>query len=488
MISRRQAASGSGPRSRRAPALAVLTIAAIPAVAPAQVSLSTVVELAQKNSATVRMAQADVQKAQAQWRQARDAFVPSISFGSGLPAFREVGFTGSLPTIWDSQVQSMVFSMPQIRYIQAARMGVQAAQLSLKDAEEQVALDASMAYIELDTVDRELMAAHEQEEDAARSVAIERQRAEAGVDPLSTLLQAQLTAAQIKLKRLHLETRYAKLAEQVATLTGLPVSSITPQHSSIPEIPAISADESPRTIPAIESALAMAHSKEFVARGDNEHQWFMPEIGFGLIYNRNTRLLNNIGSYFVTPPPDHVLPANNFSSGFSIRVPLFNLELHNKAKESAADALRARVEAEQAEHQNDIQIAELTASLRELDARAEVANLKQQIAEKQLKGVEAQLQLGNGAGNSPGAPQQLTPTAEQQAHINERQGYQDALEAFFDLSKARLGLLRALGHMQDWLVPLRSVQQLGDAAGAKSELATTEAIAPEFNPAQDSKH
>ena len=137
----------------------------------------------------------------------------------------------------------MVFSMPQIQYIHAARAALQAAQLSLKDAREQVALDASTAYIELDTVDLELEAARQQEQDAARLVAIEQQRTEAGVDPLSELLQAQLTAAQLKLKRLHLETRAATLAKQLAVLTGLPVGSITPDHASIPEIPAVTADE-----------------------------------------------------------------------------------------------------------------------------------------------------------------------------------------------------------------------------------------------------
>ena len=40
--------------------------------------------------------------------------------------------------------------------------------------------------------------------------------------PLSSLLQAKLTAAQLKLSRLHLETRSATLAKQLATLTGLP--------------------------------------------------------------------------------------------------------------------------------------------------------------------------------------------------------------------------------------------------------------------------
>ena len=433
-------------------ALAGAVLAAVAAVAPAQMSLTTVVELAQKNSAAVRLAQADLQRATAQLAQTRDAFIPSLSFGSGLPAFPEVGFTGSLPSIWDSTIQSMVFSMPQIQYIHAARAGVQSAQLSLKDAREQAALDASTAYMELDTVGRELDAVREQERDAARLVAIEQQRAEAGVDSLDTLLQAQLTAAQLKLSRLHLESRAATLAKQLATLTGLPVGSITPDHASIPEIPAVTGDRAAAPTPGLESAQALALSRQHEARGDEEHLWLLPEIGFGAQYNRNTTLLNSINKYFV----GGYLPANNLSSGFSIKVPVFDWGLHAKSRESAAEALRARVEAEQAQQQNDIQIAQLSTSLREFDALAEIASLKQQIAGEQLKSVEAQLELGNGEGNAPGSPPQLSPTAGQQARINERQKYLDALDAGLQLSKARLNLLRALGHMQDWLDELRT--------------------------------
>jgi len=174
--------------------------------------------------------------------------------------------------------------------------------------------------------------------------------------------------------------------------------------------------------------------------------WLIPEIGFGAQYNRNTTLLNNINQYYARP-----LPANNLSTGFSIKVYLFDAELHARAHESAAEALRAKVEAEEAQRQNDIQIATLNGTVRELDAQAEIASLEEQIAGEQLKSVITQLDSGNGAGSGPGAPAQLSPTAEQQAQIEERQKYLDALDAGFNLSKARLELLRAFGHMQDWL-------------------------------------
>jgi hypothetical protein len=179
--------------------------------------------------------------------------------------------------------------------------------------------------------------------------------------------------------------------------------------------------------------------------------WWLPEVGFGLLYNRNTTLLNNIKDYFAQP-----LPVNNFSTGFSIKVPLFDMGLRAKQHESAAEALRAKVEAEQAQQQDDLQIATLTGNLRELDAEADVASLKQQIASEHLKSVMTELQVGNGQGSAPGAPPQLSPEAEQKARIDERQKYEDALEAGLGLDKARLNLLRALGHMQDWLNELHT--------------------------------
>ncbi|MGP8254041.1 MAG: TolC family protein [Terracidiphilus sp.] len=431
--------------ARLARGAALIALAAAVATAQAQVSLRTAVELAQSNSANVKLAQADLKKAESALSQSRDAFVPSLSFGSGLPAFPEVGFTGSLPTIWDANIQSMVFSLPQIRYIQAAKIGMKAANLNLADAKEQVALDASTAYIELDTINQELAAAHEQESDAGRMVEIEQQRVDGGVDPKSNLLQAQLAAAVVKLHRLHLETRAATLNKQLSTLTGLPVGSIIPSHASIPEIPAVTADEPAKRTPGLESAEMLAQSRARAQEGDQERTWLLPEFGFGAIYNRNTTLLNDINSYYRRD-----LPANNFSTGFSIRVPIFNFEDRDKVKESAAEALRARVEVEQAQQQNDVQIAELSGSLRELDTLAEIAKLKQEIAAEQLESVVSQLELGNGTSGANAQPQ-LSPEAEQQARVDERQKFMDALDAGFDLSKARLNLIRALGHMQDWL-------------------------------------
>lgn len=410
--------------------------------AGAQVSLTTVVDLAEKNSSAVKMAEADLQKAQSALAAAHDAYIPNFAIASNVGYSH--GFPTGQPSVGTASMQSLVLSYSQRQYIKGAHAGIDAANMSLKDAQEQVALETSTTYIELDTVNRELAAAGQQEAYATALVNIEQQRAEAGVDSDLDLLQARLKAAQLKLQRLHLATRAATLAKQIAVETGLPEGSILPDHGSIPEIPALTASDGRHTLAGIDAADDLARSKRFQARGD-DLMWRRPQIGFGAVYNYDSNELNSYSTYYNNFTP------NNVSFGLQITIPFFDFALRAKAKETAAEALRATVEAEQARRQNDVQVVTLNGTLRELDAQAEVASLQQQIAAAQLKTVMAQMESGNGAAAGPNAMPQTSPKTEQLARIDERQKYQDALDAGLALAKARLGLLRALGHMEDWL-------------------------------------
>ncbi len=144
--------------SRQSKPFSAACITLLPALlcAPlcAQVSLRTVVELAQQNSSTVRLADADVKKAQASLAQTQDAYIPNFVIGSQIGYSH--GFPTGQPSVGSATMQSLVLSYSQRQYTKAARAGVEAANLSLKDAKEQVALDASTTYIELDTVNPNL--------------------------------------------------------------------------------------------------------------------------------------------------------------------------------------------------------------------------------------------------------------------------------------------------------------------------------------------
>jgi len=424
--------------------VAVLSALLSPALLSAQISLGTVVNLAQRNSSAVKLAEADFRKAEAVLAETKDVYIPNLVLGSSIGP-PSIGIPSGQPSIANATMNSLAFSFSQRKYVAAAKAGIESANINLKDACEQTALDASSAYIELDSVNRELEVAAEQAGYSDRLIQIEQQRTEAGVEPLSDLLQARLTATQLKLRVLHLQSRASSLVTQLATLTGLPKSSIVTDHASIPVIPEIKTEETGLSTPGITLAQTEARAKQLQARGDAMAAKPYPVIGFGAEYSRNSTLLVDYTYYYQHYKSD------SFSVGFSITIPLFDRSRRAKAKESAADALRATVEAEQAQRQNDIQIASLTGSIRELDTLAEIATLKQQISAEQLKAVESQLQYGNGSGSEPGASPQLSPKAEQLARIDQSQRFIDAIDAGFDLAKARLSLLRALGHMDEWL-------------------------------------
>ena len=172
-------------------------------------------------------------------RRRKDAYDSHRCLRDRASAFPEVGFTGTPPSIWTRPCSRWSSAFRKSTTSLRRGWGCRPPRSSLKDAREQVALDASTAYIELDTVNQELEAARQQEGFAKRLVEIEQQRTEAGVDPLSELLQARLTAANIKLKRdAPGRPRRHIWPSSLSTLTGLPTGSITPDHASIPEIPA----------------------------------------------------------------------------------------------------------------------------------------------------------------------------------------------------------------------------------------------------------
>jgi len=302
-----------------------IVLASAPALLRAQISLSTIVDLAQRNSSAVKLADADLKKAQAVLAQTKDIYIPNFVVGSSIGP-PSIGFPIAQPSIASATMQSLTFSFSQRQYIKAAGVGIRAATLSLKDASEQVALDASTAYIELDTVNREMESAHQQATFADRLMNIEQQRSGAGVDPLSELLQARLKAAQLKLLLLHLEVRAATLVSQLASYTGLPRASIIVDRSSIPDIPTVKAGEPALTTSAVQSAQAEAESRQLQAHGDEIATKIRPQIAFGAQYNRDATSLNNYNLYYSRVNANgqtSKLKADSFAAGFSIQIPIF---------------------------------------------------------------------------------------------------------------------------------------------------------------------
>ena len=432
------------PATRILSALVLLLFAmTLPGAASAQISLSTAVDLAEKSSPAVRSAEANVRKAWATLSETKDAYYPTVDLGSsiGPPPY---GFPLGNPDIYDIDAQSLVLSFSQPDYIRAARVGIHAATLNWKDQQQQVALDVSLDYVELDHDLAEIAALNEENSYAEELVTVEKDRVGAGVDPRVNLLQAQLTDAQVNEKRIQLENDADEMRLKLAHLTGLPLDGLHTDTASIPAAPAIG-DQGPSdkdladNNSGVASAYENARSRFLAAHGD-ERQVNRPSIGFGLKYQRFAKF-QDFASYY------HNFQQNNISAGIQLTFPLYDRSLRAKARESAADAAVAQAQADLGRDKLSEEVLAARRSVREIAAEQKVAEITSELAQEQLKTVDAELTNGPGA---PGA-QPVAPSAAQKAHIDEREKYEDLLDANFSLMKVELNFLRMTGQIENWV-------------------------------------
>jgi len=419
-------------------AIALLGVSA----AAAQISLSSTVDLALQNSTQVRIAAADVQRATAGLSEAKDVYIPNLVTGSSLGP-PSIGFPLGQPSIFNVESQSLVYSFSQPDYIRASHAALKSAQLNLKDNQDQVVLDCALAYIQLDTDNREILSLNEEKIAAENLVRIEHDRLNAGIDSRMDVTKAEITSAQVDIKRLHTEDDASDQQQKLAHLTGLPAASFIPKPASIPPAPDFTgddalADQAVTSNAGVQAAYANAKSKLEISFGD-EKQNYRPQFAFGAEYSRFANF-ENYSEYY-----QH-FSANNFGAAVQVTFPFFDATRRAKARESAAEAHRAQIEAIQAGNQTNEQFVSLRHSLAELKTQQHLAQLQSELAQEQLDAVESELK--NGTGSPTAAP--VTPKDEQLARIQVQERYQDALNADLSLLRAQLSLMRSIGSIQDW--------------------------------------
>jgi outer membrane protein TolC len=428
---------------RLLPGLFLIAVMTVPAVA--QLSFTTVIDLALRNSPQVRMAEADAAKALATLAATKDVYIPAIVGGSALGASYSVPL--SVPTVFSFTASSLAFSDSQRDYIRSARSGLTAANLALKNVREQVAEDAAITYISFDKAQECQVATAEEYGAANKLVTIVQDRLDAGQDTRMELLKAKRTAAQVRLQQLQLDDQAASLRDHLARLIGMSVDNVKTVPGSIPPTTSFSATASASTYPdtpGVEAAFASAHAKQEQAFGDSRYTYW-PQVEFAAQYARISPF-NNVATYY--GPKDSTQPFNYNAIGIGVQIqwPLFDAGHKARARASAADAAHAELEAvylrdQQVEGRLKLQHAET-----ELVAQGDLAAVDQQIAQEELDVMRVQLQMGTGGDGPP-----MSPKDEQNARITERQRYLDVLDAKVKLMQTQINLLRQTGELEQWL-------------------------------------
>ena len=421
------------------------------AEARAQISLSTVVDLALRNDPKVKMAEADVAKAQAALAETRDVYIPAISTTGGYG--KSAGVPLGLPVIFNIQSQSLLFSASQPDYIRAARAGLESAKQGLLSARAATVEDATTNYISLDNSLARKRALETQQEQVGRLVKIAGDRFAAGYGTRMDVTRDRRTEAEVKLQSLTVQDEIDGYADHLARLTGLPSLPPGTIHDSIPAFPSPQQyTEAVSEGPGIAAQLLNAQSRHYTARGDRKYL-LRPQVGLAVSYSRITAndTESNYGVYYPnfssTYLSEHSLSLNALSVGFQITVPILDYLHRARAREADADAAHAFAEAQSTRMQFLEGRHKLHRTTAELAARAAIAELDRDLAQQQLQVVQAQ--LTSAAGASSGT--QLTPEDEAKAQLDISNREYDLLNAELQLHQTEISLMRQNGTLPGWL-------------------------------------
>jgi len=420
---------------------ACATLASTPAIG--QISFTTAIDLALKNSPKVKAAQAEVDKAQAVLSETKDVYIPTLSVGSGLGY--TYGFPFGAPSLFNVSVQSLLFDQSQRNYIRSAREGLEAANHNLNDVRQQVMEDTATTYLTLDADLERMQAAEEESGFATNLVKIVEQRLAAGQDTQIELTRAKLTGANLNLRRIQLEDDADDQRNHLSHLTGLPAMGMMTDHASIPAIPAIDASTfKDSSLPeSILGAYSTAQAKFQSAFGD-ARKMHRPQIGLGVQYSRLASF-NNYQDYYRAGSFTNF---NNLQVGLQFTLPLLDYTKRAKARESLAEARRSLREADQARDQFLEGRYKTSHAIRELQARTEVASLQRELAVNQIDVVQIQLRENAGGG------QPATPKDAESARIQERARYLELLDTDLQLHQMQINLMRSTGRLEGWLKSL----------------------------------
>ncbi|MGC9988565.1 MAG: TolC family protein [Terriglobales bacterium] len=419
---------------------AALTIAARGQAEP--LPLDRAIRLALAHSTGSAIANADVQRAFASYRELRNNFVPQLVAGSGLgwTYGYPLSIQGSPPSLLDVVAQSSIFNPAQRQFLGAAKIDWQAAQFQDKDQRNAVIQDVALTYAELAKWEARLARLQDYEAEARKLEQAVTARLQEGVDSAVDLNKAKLGAARVRLHQAEARGSADVLRRHLSTLTGLPVSSIELAPETIPALPSVAPQEdlSEKAV-ASSPALKFAeqHSLAESMRAAGEHRSLLPTIDFSAQYARFSTF-NHYAEYL----PKGTFQPDNATIGLALRIPLFNASQRARSDAAAAEALKAKKQAEATRNQVAEETLKLQRAAEQLAAAREVAELEYQLAQSGLEAAQTRVDAKTGT---------LHELADARVQAAER--FLLFQDTDFEYQRVRMNLLRATGDLEKWALP-----------------------------------
>jgi outer membrane protein TolC len=421
----------------RTPLIALLLIIAALPLCAQSIEFRPALELALKHSGVIVAAAADRARAAARYRIERDAYIPTIVFGSGLGySFgAPVAIGGQFPTLFNVTHDQTVLNLATRETIKAAHSDSIAANIDYLDRTEQVILDTSLLYIELDNTQQRLTAAQQQKQAVDHALYIAQQRQQEGVGSELDSKRAELDSARVDLRITELETNLDVLRERLGRLIGRSPATLSTVTASIPAAPGFRADDDLASVALANSAgvrIADEHVRAAHDRARAEHKMNYPSIDFAGQYAQYASF-QNYGQYYKSFSPEA------YSFGISLRFPIFNLAQNARAAAADAEALHAESDAQATRDQVATDAVKAQHTIRQLEAATKVTRLEYEVAQANIDAV--QLQIQNGHASARDQELARADVANQQVAL---------LQSQFEYVRAQLQLLRQTGELHEW--------------------------------------
>jgi len=392
------------------------------------------IELALKHSGIMLAASADRARAAQRYHAERDAFFPTVVFGSGLGySFGQpVAIAGQAPSIFNVTHTQTLLNFAVHDSIRAAHSDSIAANINYVDQTGQVILDTSLLYIEFDNSQQRLAIARQQKQAVDRALYIAQQRQTEGVGSLLDSKRAELDSARVELGIIELETSVDILRERLGRAIGRTPSSLTTVSASIPAAPPLPSEDDLSSAALANSAgvrIADEHVRAAKLRARAEHRLKYPSIDFAGQF-AEFATFNNYQQYYKS------FSRNNYSFGLNVRIPVFNLAQNALAAAADADAMHAEADAQLLRDKVAADAVRAQHTIRQLQATIKVTRLEYEVAQANIDAVQLQIQ----AGKANARDQEL-------AHADVASKQAALLQSQFEYLRAQIQLLRQTGDL-----------------------------------------
>jgi outer membrane protein len=403
-----------------------------------KLTLKEAVNLAVANSRDLALARLQYGVTQRQIGVARSVFLPNIYTGTGV-AYTS-GFPllegGGAPAIFALSYTQQIFNPPAKGEQRAAEQRAEEQRLSMDDVRDAVMSRAALDYLELAKLRHSLELMRGERMSAGRILDTTRERADTGRELPIEVIRAQLTTAKIEQRIAQLEDREDALTGELRDMMGLP--SDEQIDVSTEEIPGAAEEASKDVVSdalannvGLKQAQTELRAREFKLKGEQGGRW----PSFSLIGQYNVlSKINNYTNYFDR------FSRNNVVFGVQVQIPIFASRTSSAVAFARADYNAATLALRNKRSEVTLDVRRKARQVREADLGGDVARLELQLAQENVRVLQAQFDQGRGSLKDLEA-----------AHIEENDKWLAFLDANYARQQAQLDLLRATGQLAQML-------------------------------------